>query len=473
MRAASRILVSIGLAVAAAACNLTDPDAWYVASDEDKALLGRLQREAELANRKVRVPVAASAADVAISAQGSLDHVAEMLVGNSGLARAYRGSGPSGSEPFHAFRLIDRALCNELDANPSMRQAGVAIDEIRRPPPAGTPCVLRTEEAPDQHAILVSRTSERVEHDTARITRHRTTLDFPDGRSVRLVHYGFRGALVPEQTAADIARTLGGPWPRGSNLLTRDTAEALIAGRLGQSSRSHEAMLTAFLDGGRSLSGSDIEMLAARPGLLHDHADTIVDVLAAERRPADDGSRLKAAADLVAGLSEPDFERLGPRIRTTLAGVDPLTFPSDLLIERAGSYGVAALPLFDTFLTQHRAAERTPSRALYAGICRIGAPAASALGDELLSLWESANALVFRVRPRERSQQLRRTLNLRHAPYLNAADAMLYVALKRIGLGDVADARAQHAHKDQFRARSAGLGTASPADRCTATTVTG
>ncbi|WP_165961187.1 hypothetical protein [Qipengyuania sediminis] len=443
-------------------------------NEEDKAQLASLNAEAYRANARVKLPFDPQRQSLVVEDNAFLGRVPASLVSQYGLPIAYTQPTIRTQVPT-AFRLIDKALCDEISADPTMRASGIMIGMQVSSPEAAS-CVLSTEEALPASALRVSSKVEQVPSDTARgIYRVQIDVHSPAGQVYRLQHYVFGRDGSNDTSLADVvARAIGLAGPvQARNMVDREVVLKLVQARRQLTSAAAVAELETFLADGTGHARGEVgfELFARDPELLSPYADRLIAKLDEQQRlsRAQQGDQREKTGDLISILPSTEFNRLTAAILATLrTNPDHVDGVSERLVERLAGAGSSVLPLLGDMAADYRRVNRPPPYAHLNLACRVGLKAQAVVGDDYLHFWARANEPELRHRGNRAGQRrLHRKFDIHYAPNVSSYGAMLYITLRRIGLAKAAEAKAAHTQIRSFRERAGHVHPKSPPEVCT------
>nr|WP_314446178.1 hypothetical protein [uncultured Sphingomonas sp.] len=438
------------------------------------ALAEQLNAEVAAANARVKLP---------FNPQGDtiVTDGADLLVRDFAAPLAFREepNAPQ-AQRFTAFRLVRHPDC----------QSEPELDRVFDRPGV---CLLRTIEAPPAGAYVLGMTRRPAERDRTRVTRYDIRIGKPGSRAYTLAFFG-AGIIEERKWTPLVAQSLGlrKQLAPAASLPDQAAATRLIEASRGGTvahDRSWIAELarTGHLSDRRSTSARSVE-----PTIIAEQADGLVTQF--ERGMADRKSIccLELIARLLVHLPPDDWSKHLPRILAAIAKapeVDPQLVGD--LGPRLGDAGAIAAPAMvrlagDGGFTILPVAQ---------GACRMGKAASQAVRGATLAGWRSVNRPDFRNR-RSRSSSLsrggfniwrherwKRCEKVRNLPPPDTLDGLygsscwfpttltdtgraLYLGLKRMGLGEQADAFALHKDRADYKRRFETVDPNTSADIC-------
>lgn len=430
------------------------------------ALAEQLNAEVAAANARVKLP---------FDPQGDtiVTNGADLLVRDFAAPLAFREepNAPQ-AQRFTAFRLVRHPDCrSEPELDPVLDRPGV--------------CLLQTIEAPPADAYVLGMTRRPAERDGTRVTRYDIRIGKPGSRAITLAFFG-AGIIEERKWTPLVAQSLGlrKQLAPAAALPDRAAATRLIEASRGGTvahDRSWVAELarTGHLSDRRSTSARSVE-----PAIIAEQADGLVTQF--ERGMADRKSIccLELIASLLVRLPPANWSQQLPRILAAI--VDAPEFDPQLVGDlgpRLGDAGAITAPAMVRLAGEGGFTILPVAQ----GACRIGKAASQGIRGATLAGWRTVNRPSIRSQPRgsylrimryrecrERVQRFGPPTTLEgiygsscvRPTTLTDTGRALYLGLKRMGLGEQADAFALHRDRADYKRRFQAVGPDTPADIC-------
>ena len=352
-----------------------------------------------------------------------------------------------------------------------------------------TICWLQTRYEPAPQGAVVATTRHRkVIVDGVETNEHRITIRRPDGASTAIVYYSARNETESRRIGWQaLASALGLAEGHGGTegLPDKRAADGWIAASLQHSRSASIKALEALAATGRAPEGFPYTASRVPPEAIVANADGLMQQLDLHLAGKASRSRPIELSRTLALLPDDEWARRAPQILSLFGRHSPVDADdtSELLI-RLSELGAPALPVLTN---AHSTLDPRLPTATIIGACKIGGPAAGALGQRLLEDWRRAN-LPVRKGPRAGGKGLRfieyrkcveegerngppQDGNLgvcwQKPTITTTRGRALYLALKRLGLGADADRMAKHMRTARWKRDWGNIDPSSPINVCT------